>query len=206
MGRRGAKTPSRLPASSHARRPRERCGCGKVWGRGADNLCGSRNSMHRNLRPAQENCLSSSAILRSFLRGSRERRPLDREPQIHLAVGRRREMREVERASLPIRRALRAMRPARHSEGRVEAGAPMPCPDHWATPFRLPGGGSGARPEARPSGLCLRLVFGATRGECAPSRARDRARTGRLRRPARTPQGMGASPSARRAREPAAAP
>jgi hypothetical protein len=92
--------------------------------------------------------------------------------------------------SPPRRRALREMRSARHSAGRVEAGAPMPCFGCKATPADRKEGH--AAPD-RERSLGTRLRIGgrcAARG-CAPSRARHRARTGRRRCPARTPSAVG---------------
>jgi len=168
---------------------RKRADCGKAWGWEEDKLCESRNFMHRNLCPTQENCLWHSVILRSSSHGSRERRPLDREPRVHLAVGPGQEIREVLRvARRKVGFSGRCGRrvTARVASGRASLRLSRPLGDAGCLPRRPRGAGSGARL----SGCGSRLVVGAVRGMRAspdPSPGRCRGR----RRPARTLQAVG---------------
>ena len=170
-------------------RRRKRADCGKAWGWRLDKLCESRNFMHRNFRLTQENVLWHSAILRSSPRGSRERRPLDREPRVHLAVGPQREIREV------LRVARRKVGFSGRCGGRVTARAASgwaalrlsrPLGDAGCLPRRP----CGARSRARLSGCGSRLVVGALREmRASPDPSPGRCR--RRRRPARTLQAVG---------------
>ena len=159
--------------------------------------------MHRNFHLTQENFLSRHAILRS-LRWLARASALDRKPRAHLAVGSGQEIAEVRRR---VRReAGISGRCGRRVTARIASRrAPCACPDHWATP--LPAQAATRRRIGR------RFLRDAARGwwteVCAGLRAQPDPSPGRhrgRRRPARTLQAVGASPSARRVREPATAP
>ncbi len=175
-----------------------RADCGKAWGRGEDKLCNSRNFMHRILGLTQENCLWHGRILRSFTRGSRERRPLDQEPQAHLAVGRQRKSREVAQPAVKGGLSGRCGRRVT-ARARIEAGGSLPCPDHKATLAASPDSCCGAGPGAHPPGCVLRLAVGAMQG-LRPGRIRNRVRAGEKAASRPDAASDGGSPSARRAK------
>jgi hypothetical protein len=153
--------------------------CGKAWGRAKEKLCASRNIMHRNLRVAQQKCLwrnGFSSIIRIWLARAPARPIGNRRPIWRWADGKR--SRRIG-ARLALGRVLRAMLPALHGDGGIEAGAPTPSPDRAATPASLRDGRHGA-------GSVRCVLRGAPRGrrsarrrECTPGGARHRARAGR---------------------------
>jgi hypothetical protein len=121
--------------------------------------------------------------------------PLIGRPRAHLAVGSGQEIRAVRRRAR--REAGFSGRCGRRVTARVVSRrAPRARPGHWATLAACPGGDA-APDRQTPLPGARRAVGGRsdTRGGAEPDPSPGRHR--RRRRPARTPQAMGASPSAR---------
>ena len=152
--------------------------------------------MHRNLRATQENCLWHSVILRSLDVARESAGPLigSLGPIWRWVQGER-----SRRAGVQVRRKADVSgrcgrRVTAQTVSRRVSPRRWPLGDAGCLPRQRCGAGSGARS----SGCGFRLVAERREGVCAgpdpsPGSCSHRGR----RRPARTPQAMGASPSAR---------
>ncbi len=120
--------------------------------------------MHRNLRLAQQKCLwrkGFSSIIRSWLARASARPIGNRMPIWRWVDGKR--SRRID-ARLALGRVLRAMRPAPHGDGGIEAGAPKPRPERAATPASLWDSRHGAGSGDAFSRMRPRSAIGATQG------------------------------------------